>query len=95
MTTKIDPLLLFTVPITVINHNHSNVRHDTFMESICYDMTINEVIEHFVKLYNEEEGIDYSGRNINIVIEGKNTNGEEKCEHYDIDSGTCLEFNIN
>ena len=94
MTTKIDPSMTFTVPITVINNNHSDIQYNTFMDGICHEMTINQIKEHFVKLHSEE-GIDYSERNISIVIEGKHTSGKDKCEYYDIDSSTCLEFNIN
>ena len=35
-----------------------------------------------------------SKKNIHIVIKGKDTSGEEKCEYYDIDSATCLKINI-
>ena len=94
MTTKIDPSMTFTVPIAVINTNHSDIQYNTFMDGICHGMTINQIKEHFVKLHRAED-IDYSERNISIVIEGKHTSGEDKCEYYNIDSSTCLEFNIN
>ena len=87
----------FTVPITVMipkgdwsllgNHN------DTFM-SISHEMTIKQVKERVVEMYRKEVGIDYSKKNIHIVIKGKDTSDDEKCEYYDIDSATCLKINI-
>ena len=87
----------FTVPITVMipkgDWSLLGDHNDTFM-SISHEMTINQVKKRLVKMYREEVGIDYSKKNIHIVIKGKDTSGEEKCEYYDIDSATCLKINI-
>lgn len=93
--------MTFTVPITVMTNkqdplypqNMGKTYQNTFM-SISHEMTINQVKKRLVEMYREEVGIDYSKKNIHIVIKGKDTSGEEKCEYYDIDSATCLEIKI-
>ena len=93
--------MIIIVPITV--HDKLVPKNDRKLYSrvvyahmdVDLNITIKEVKKNFVKMYKEVIGIDFSDRDIHVVIKGRRPGDMETCEDYEVHSSTNIEFHVS